>query len=569
MPDFREATLILYSLLSMSPRLIISLVITICSITLATVTATIISQNIALIVFASGIVSFCSIFFLTRFFTPIFIPERNTKNCAAMASLTTMLLLFFMLFALFITPRILLFGLSLVFLISFIYFGIFSRAKRIIRLIVLLVQPTLVFLIYFQMKPDLLSSGIYIFNILIMSVGAIIVEKTMDAPMLHLINMIWNDGGRVLLSSLMNGNFSIEDGNPNLGEHTDLPIKVIKISDSTIVFPAIHPGPFGELGGARIPSVLSEKFKGKVFTLHTPTTHDFNPIRKEELNNIVDAINGAVFSEREVCSKLITKSNKQNNIKVHLQVFGKSEPVALMCLELQEGFGDIGFEMWELTNQMAKNFGYSDVFMVDAHNYYTKEGKSARLGTPTGDIIKILINEILEEGIKAPRYELEFAGVKQSVNFDENKGFGRDGIGAFAFRCGGENTVYLYIDGNSLLPEVNKRLTKILQDNFDHGIILTTDTHAVHTMGGGYNPVGKNVDVNELEKFTKKVLQELEFKPSIPKFASTTANVWIWSPDLGTRYLQALDTTLITAKWFLPSTLGLTLLCILLITLLA
>jgi hypothetical protein len=88
-------------------------------------------------------------------------------------------------------------------------------------------------------------------------------------------------------------------------------------------------------------------------------------------------------------------------------------------------------------------------------------------------------------------------------------------------------------------------------------------------MGGGYNPIGKNVSAEELGKLTKELLEELEFKSAIPEVASTTANVWIWSPDLGTRYLQALDTTLIMGKWFLPSILGLTILCTSLITILA
>ena len=275
------------------------------------------------------------------------------------------------------------------------------------------------------------------------------------------------------------------------------------------------------------------------------------------------------YSERKTCSKLITKSNKDDSIKVHIQVFGKEKPIAFLCMELQGVYGDIGFEMWELASQLAKNCGYEDVFMADAHNYYTKEEKSARLGTRTGEIIKNLIRDALEEGLNAPQYNLEFASVKTKLDFNENDGFGRDGAGVFAFRCDGETNAYLYLDGNSLLPDVKKHLMEILLQKVDHGIILTTDTHAVHTMGGGYNPIGKNISIEDLEKITTDVLNKLKFKKSVPTLASTTANVWIWSPDLGTRYLQALDTTLITGKWFLPAIIGFTLLCDLLLVTLA
>jgi putative membrane protein len=414
-----------------------------------------------------------------------------------------------------------------------------------------------------------LFSLIYSFNIIIVGIGVIIVEKTLDAPMIHLINMIWNDGGRVLLSSLLKGNFSIEDGNPDLGEHTNLPVKLLKINDCTFVFPAVHPGPFGEIGGACMPTILSQCLKGLIFTLHTPTTHDFNPIRREELDTIITSIKNAVFSERSSCSRLITTSNQENTIKVNLFVFGRKKPVAFLCLELYGLYGDVGFELWEVTSQIAKNLGYNDVFIADAHNYYTTEEKSARLGTPIGETIKHLIEKSLKKGIKVPQFSVEFASIKKSLPFNENRGFGRDGMGVFALRCGGETTVFLYFDGNSLLPDVNKKLTTILLRKFNHAIILTTDTHSVHTMGGGYNPIGKNVAVGKLVKLIEEVLDGLVFKKSKPKVASTAANIWIWSPDLGTRYLQALDTTLITGKWFLPAILGFSLLCALLLTILA
>ena len=82
------------------------------------------------------------------------------------------------------------------------------------------------------------------------------------------------------------------------------------------------------------------------------------------------------------------------------------------------------------------------------------------------------------------------------------------------------------------------------------------------------NPIGKNISVEELTKLTKEMIEGLVFKQAKPKVASTTANVWIWSPDLGTRYLQALDTTIIIGKWFLPVILGLSLLSALRITIL-
>ena len=572
MPDFRELTLILYSLIGISPKIWKSLIATISTIIVFSVTFFyFFNIEIATLMFIPGISNFLALFILSAIFAPIFIKEKNIKNYAALSFVTTFFCLIFISISILFTNRIFLFGISFIFIFSYIYIAIFSRAKLVKRLFICLIHSIIVFLVFFQISIglnniNLLLIEIFVFNNLIAILGVVIIEKTMDAPMIHLIKMIWNDGGRVLLSSLMKGNFSIDDANPDLGEHTDLPVKILKISDTSIVFPGIHPGPFGEIGGSRIPSFLSDKLNGNIFTLHTPTTHDFNPIKKDELGNIEKAIKNANFIEKKTCSKLIKKSDNDNSIIVNCMVFGKEKPIAFIILELYGLYGDVGFEIWEVTNQIANNLGYFDVFISDAHNYFSKEEKSARLGTPTGDKIKKLIEEALADGLKSPQYNFEFASYKMKTKFREKDGFGLDGIGTFAFKLENETIGFLYLDGNSIIPEVNKQLNEMVNKNWNHGIILTTDTHAVHTMGTGYNPIGKSTSIEELKKLTFECIKNLEFKKEISKTASTKANIWIWSPDLGTRYLQALDTELVAAKLYVPSILGFTILSNLLVT---
>lgn len=395
------------------------------------------------------------------------------------------------------------------------------------------------------------------------------VEKTLDAPMLQLINVSWMDGGRIMLSSIMNGRFFIEEKNPDLGEKAEVPIKLLKFNETMIICPMLHPGPFGELGGSRMPSIFQTALPQLTFTPHTPTTHDFNPINKKELDHVIHSINNASFSQYKTGSKLIKKEDTFHQITVYVHVFGEKNPVAFVALELLGQYCDISVELWEVTRQIAKGLGYKDVHMIDAHNYYTDDETSARLGTKIGSLTKELITIALKQGITAEQYPIHFASMKKQVPFDEDDGFGKDGLGVFGFQTDDETTLYLYLDGNSILPETKELFSTLLRKHCDHGIVITTDTHAVHTMGGGHNPLGRHLDEDKITKIIEEMLTHLQFKTVTAEIADVTSNVWIWSPDLGTRYIQAVYSTIVAAKYYLPTIIGFSLLSILLITLFA
>ena len=96
MPDFRELTLILYSLISISPKLWKSIVATI--VTLSVFSAVFLyffNIETATLIFITGIVNFFVLFLFSVTFAPLFIKEKNLKNYAALSFITTFFCLIF------------------------------------------------------------------------------------------------------------------------------------------------------------------------------------------------------------------------------------------------------------------------------------------------------------------------------------------------------------------------------------------------------------------------------------------------------------------------------------------
>jgi hypothetical protein len=77
------------------------------------------------------------------------------------------------------------------------------------------------------------------------------------------------------------------------------------------------------------------------------------------------------------------------------------------------------------------------------------------------------------------------------------------------------------------------------------------------------------LDEDKITKIIEEMLTHLQFKTVTAEIADVTSTVWIWSPDLGTRYIQAVYSTIVAAKYYLPTIIGFSLLSILLITLFA
>ena len=131
-----------------------------------------------------------------------------------------------------------------------------------------------------------------------------------------------------------------------------------------VVLPDIHPGPFNPIGGSNLPQELFNFFENNAIVLHSISDHSKNLPTTAEVNKYLDSLKNSVLknSGNECTLPLITKSNDFT-----LTCIGFKTSV-LMIISKDSGMEDLPYSIIEKIEQFAKELGFSDIMIVDAHN---------------------------------------------------------------------------------------------------------------------------------------------------------------------------------------------------------
>ena len=131
-----------------------------------------------------------------------------------------------------------------------------------------------------------------------------------------------------------------------------------------VVLPDIHPGPFNPIGGSNLPQKLFNFFENNAIVLHSISDHSKNLPTTAEVNKYLDSLKNSVLknSGNECTLPLITKSNDFT-----LTCIGFKTSV-LMIISKDSGMEDLPYSIIEKIEQFAKELGFSDIMIVDAHN---------------------------------------------------------------------------------------------------------------------------------------------------------------------------------------------------------
>ncbi|MGE5822076.1 MAG: DUF2070 family protein, partial [Nitrososphaerota archaeon] len=131
-----------------------------------------------------------------------------------------------------------------------------------------------------------------------------------------------------------------------------------------VVLPDIHPGPFNPIGGSNLPQKLFNFFENNAIVLHSISDHSKNLPTTAEVNKYLESLKNSILknSGNECTLPLITKSNDFT-----LTCIGFKTSV-LMIISKDSGMEDLPYSIIEKIEQFAKDLGFSDIMIVDAHN---------------------------------------------------------------------------------------------------------------------------------------------------------------------------------------------------------
>ncbi len=298
----------------------------------------------------------------------------------------------------------------------------------------------------------------------------------------------------LFLSHLTQGSTEMEHAFEEIGEPIDTLVGFVSFKTkngdikSLFISPCVHPGPLGVIGGGNMPTFLAEAFDCFAIVSHGPSTHDFNPVSKKELDKIEFAIKEGLkdITYYDSASEFFrVKSNKAN---IGVQFIG--DALLLLLTLAPHGFDDIEFGVGlSLINEAKSKCKSDKIIVVDCHNSFL--GDKGRVLAGNKEVFDFMdaIDKIETKKQYPVRVGCYFNPME---DISKEEGIGFSGVKTLVIEVNNQKTAYVVFDGNNMLIGYRAKLIDGIMNLgiVDDVEVMTTDTHIVNTFAGGHNPVG-------------------------------------------------------------------------------
>ncbi len=280
------------------------------------------------------------------------------------------------------------------------------------------------------------------------------------------------------------------------------------------VFPYIHPGPFGNVGGSNITKKLRD-FTGmnNLLVFHTTTTHDNNVANDEDVRKIADVVKRALNTTKKYEKMSDVLRFKVDGFEVLTQIFGKYAFISL--LPTINIFDDVDLESGLILREKLSKI-YEDSAIVDAHNNFDEN--AIPLSLKHKDIDNI-IEKVKNLKVDAP---IKMGYSKKILKGDS---IGPDGIKVVVLQYKNKKIGYILVDGNNIKRGFRKKLLSEVKDILDDVEIFSTDNHIVNYDILDLNPFGSKDPWDNLIKNIREAIKEAIENIEDVKVSMHTENV--------------------------------------------
>ena len=275
---------------------------------------------------------------------------------------------------------------------------------------------------------------------------------------------------------------------------------------AAIVVPALHPGPFKNLGSSLLPSLIQtaiqDRFGCVVSVPHGLVGHELDVASQSQNQRVAESIVGFVGSLSSHSKATPMVRAESGDAKTSCQVFG--DCAFLTLTTAPKTMEDLPPELDAFIVGEAEKRGLS-ALAIDAHNsmggqFDLKNAVNSFSGASVA---------CLEEALKSKASSFKVgASTVVPQDFTVQDGMGHGGISVIVTAVNGKKAAYVTIDGNNMVSGLREKILSSLKElGIDDGEILTTDTHSVCGMirsARGYNLVGEAIDHSKLIGYIKE-----------------------------------------------------------------
>jgi len=293
------------------------------------------------------------------------------------------------------------------------------------------------------------------------------------------------------------------------GEERDVKVSLLAFKTNegmkaAVAVPAIHPGPFKNVGSSPLPGMirasLEDRLECVVSVPHGISGHDL------DLTSQIQ--NAKVISKFLECARFAFSNSyatpfvrsEFDSAKASCQIFGDC---ALLTLTLApQAMEDLPRELDYVIIREARKKGLAIAITIDAHNSVDGPFDPEKVAEPT----RRAALDALEKAAKCRQQSFEVGAAQVNPeDFSIRDGIGPGGISVTIVKVGDQRVGYVTIDGNNMVSGLREEiLTGLKAIGLDDGEILTTDTHVVNgvvKVDRGYHPVGEAIDREKLIRY--------------------------------------------------------------------
>ena len=271
-----------------------------------------------------------------------------------------------------------------------------------------------------------------------------------------------------------------------------IPVKVIdvlRIDNSrmvSMIFPYIHPGPFGTLGSSDLPLRLQHRLADlgtDLMVFHTTTTNSNNCSGDSDLDEIAigvrECLDGMQYTDT------ISRFKKINvgKYSIGMQKFGQYGIGAI--IPEREPFDDVKLKEGLKIIHHVERTALKEFAALDAQNFFLE--KAPELDNCEG-MEKAFSRELNRLESKFP------AKMGYYRIYEPMSGLGAMGIQAIVTETGDKFQAIVLTDSNNVTREVVDLSREAVSSDVNSLEIYTTDNHYVNASNLDTNPLGRNAD---------------------------------------------------------------------------
>lgn len=264
----------------------------------------------------------------------------------------------------------------------------------------------------------------------------------------------------------------------------------------TLVFPFVHPGPFGNLCTSNLPLKLANELKrDNIMVFHTATTNSNNCSGKDDIKNIADSIKRSL--EKMEYADYVSDFVKFNvdGYDVSLQKFGNSGFSAV--IPYGRPFDDISLESGLKVMEVLQKNGASHFALLDAQNSFTKDAEELHN-------CDMLIDPLIKNFNLAQSEYPAFIGYAR--NYQKIDGLASMGVQVLVLKIRDYYNAIVLTDSNNISRDIIKLARAGSDPRVKNMDIYTTDNHVVNVGQLDINPLGMHCDPESVANLINKTV---------------------------------------------------------------